>query len=97
MPIGRVRPLGVAFAALSLSFGLLGCPLVTKSDPAPDASLPIATPVTASGAKNEAQITRYPNEVSLNDAQAIIGPKGAVVRTYPNGGLQVAALPKGTP
>jgi hypothetical protein len=98
MPIGRVRPLGVAFAALSLSFGLLGCPLVTRSDSVPDASLPVVpTAVTASGAKNEAQVRRYPNEVSLNDAQAIIGPKGAIVRTYPNSGLQVAALPKGTP
>jgi hypothetical protein len=80
---------------------LLGCPLVTKSDSLPDASplpvIPTATATTASGAKNETQVTRYPQEVSLNDVQAIIGPKGAVVRTYPNAGLQVAALPKGTP
>ena len=88
------RSLGVLLTGAALAT-LLGCPLRSKSDDGPVDAGTIS--VSGTGAKNEAQITRYPNETSLGGAPALIANNGTVARTFPGAGVQVAILPKATP
>jgi hypothetical protein len=91
----RRNALGVFLTVGVLTTALLGCPLKRKSDDAPLDAGTIS--VTGTGAKNEAQITRYPNETSLGGAPALIANNGTVARTFPGAGAQVAVLAKSTP
>jgi hypothetical protein len=84
----RRNALGVFLTVGVLTTALLGCPLKRKSDDAPLDAGTIS--VTGTGAKNEAQITRYPNETSLGGAPALIANNGTVARTFPGAGAQVA-------
>jgi len=95
----KPRRLGVVLMTLILATVLLGCPLLTKKQGEGDPSVADAatTTVTGTGAKNEADVLRYPAETPLNNVPAVIGKDGATARTFPGSGSPVAVLPKGTP
>lgn len=78
-----------------LTVALFGCPLKRGSGDDPVDAGTIT--VSGTGAKNEAQITRYPNETSLGGAPALIAKDGTIARTFPGAGSQVAVLAKNTP
>lgn len=92
----RARAFGVLVTVGVLTTALFGCPLRSRSDDVPPVDAGTIS-VTGTGAKNEAQITRYPNETSLGGAPALIANNGTVARTFPGAGAQVAVLSKSTP
>jgi hypothetical protein len=86
----------VALTATVLTISLLGCRVKTRGDDAPAIDAGTIS-VSGTGAKNEAQITRYPNETNLSSAPALIAKDGTIVRASPGAGAQVAVLNKSTP
>lgn len=94
---GRGRTLRTALTVGALTTALLGCPLKSKDDAPPPVVDAGATAQPTGAAKNEGQITRYPNETILGGVPAVIGKDGTIARTFPGAGGQVAVLAKATP
>ncbi len=105
----RSTPRRLALGVVTVFFAasILGCPLLKKKkapvdagdDDDPTASVVDAATVGAAGlgAKNEASVLRYANEMALANEPAVIGSNGAKARNFPGNGPEVAFLPKGTP